>query len=87
MYNLSDLPAIEAELTEAYKADRESEDYDNLLQKYTGPATGLMYDEDSGKVEISEDWAPDEEGNILKIDEATGPATGKVLKDGVIVSA
>ena len=43
-----------------------------------------MYDEDTKKIVIADGWAPDVDGNVLNILENTGPAAGKVLKDGVI---
>ena len=40
-----------------------------MLDSYTGPATGLAYDEETKKLNIAKGWHADEKGYIVK-DEA-----------------
>lgn len=70
MVNKRDFAAIEAEI-KASGCDEE------VLQKYTGPGVGLMYDDKAG-LKVAEGWAFDVEGNLLNIEQATGPATGMI---------
>lgn len=78
--NIKDFPEIEKKIAGA----ETPEELHQYLQTYTGPGVGTMYDEDTKKIVIADGWAPDVDGNVLNILENTGPATGKVLKDGVI---
>lgn len=88
MYNVKDLPRLEAKINEAFAHANDDQEaaahFDAVLQQITGPATGLSWDDVTHKLNIVSSWAPDTDGNILNILENTGPATGKVLKDGVI---
>lgn len=88
MINISEIEEIEQKINRRYEKRNESEEayekFMNTLSKYTGPATGLIWDENTKKVTIAATHAPDTEGNILNISEATGPATGKAVVDGVI---
>ena len=67
-----ELPFNEADL-EFMAADLEAcEDEPGflvMLDSYTGPATGLVYDEDTKKLHIADGWHADENGYIVK-DEA-----------------
>lgn len=81
MMNLKDIPTLEAELSSLQDGPGKTARIDEV----TGPAVGLVWDDDAKKINIAEGWAPDLNGNILNIDDATGPATGMILRDGVIV--
>lgn len=83
MYNEKDIDRLVAELAQAQAEDGER--YEKLLEKYTGPATGLMYDDETYELTIASTFAPDEDGNIVNILDNTGPAMGKVLRNGRIV--
>ena len=88
MYNVKDLPELEAKLVEAYKvrndSDEQGEAFDELIQKITGPSTGLSFNDETLKLEIEESFLPDVNGNILNIYKHTGPATGMEVRDGII---
>ena len=64
-----ELPFNEADL-EFMAADLEAcEDEPGflvMLDSYTGPATGLVYDEDTKKLHIAEGWHVNENGFIVK---------------------
>ena len=80
MVNIKDIPELEKYLA----GIEEGPGKELTIQDYTGPAVGLMWDADAKKLVIADGWAPDVNGNILNIEQSTGPATGMVLKDGVI---
>lgn len=81
MYNVKDIPAIET----ALKKVKGEPDFDVLLAKYTGPDTGLVYNDANETLELASEFAQLENGDIVKISQHTGPATGKHLcDDGVI---
>lgn len=60
--NLRDLPKLEAEL----KAIEAEPGMDELLQRCTGPDTGLEYDDKTGKLNIVPGWHADSNGDIVK---------------------
>lgn len=64
-----ELPFNEADL-EFMAADLEACEgepgFPVLLDSYTGPATGLVYDEETKKLHIAEGWHVNEEGFIIK---------------------
>ena len=35
------------------------------LQKYTGPGVGLVWDDETGKLNVAEGWSVDHNGNIV----------------------
>lgn len=59
MINKRDFAAMEAEI----KASGNSEE---VIQKYTGPATGLMYDSEDG-FKVAAGWNFDAEGNVVRV--------------------
>ena len=60
--NISEMDRIAAKLKDA----KGSENYENVLRKYTGPGTGLVWDEDAEKLNIASDWYADANGNIVR---------------------
>lgn len=88
MFNVKDLPELEAKLVEAYKvrndSEEQSEAFEELIQKITGPNTGLSFNDETLKLEIEESFMQDVDGNILHRDKHTGPATGMEVRDDKI---
>ena len=60
--NTKDLAKMEAEL----KAVENEPGFDEMVQRYTGPDTGLEYDDKAGKLNIVPGWHADESGKIVK---------------------
>ena len=60
--NAKDFDRIAAKL----KSAKGTENYENVLQKYTGPGTGLVWDEDNEILNISMDWYVDENGDVVR---------------------
>lgn len=67
--NVKEIEKMEAELAEAKGTER----YEALRDKYEGPDVGLDYDENTGKIHIAEGWTTDENGDIVRQDDVTGP--------------
>lgn len=65
----------------------ECKEVENLIDIYTGPAVGLTWDEDTEKLELAEGYIFDNDGNIVLLDDVTGPGTGMIYKDGKLVPA
>ena len=72
---VSSISSIQDELNKLYKAYTEatgdaktdaSKKLDDALQKYTGPAVGLLYDEKVGVVNIAGGWHADANGFLVK---------------------
>ena len=60
--NIKDMDNIAAKLADAQGSDN----YENVLQKYTGPGTGLVWDEDAQELKIASDWIADANGDIVR---------------------
>lgn len=73
---------INAAIAEA--GTRDNEKVDDLIAFYTGPATGLYWNEGECKLMIAKGWCEDEDGNIVDPFECTGPATGLEYRDGKV---
>ena len=69
MYNKKDIARMEVELKESIGGPN----YDTLLQDYTGPGVGLIWDEDTGKLRLADGWIFDDNGDIVEKDAVTGP--------------
>ena len=54
--------AEDAELTQAQKGKI----FMLKLGHYTGPATGLVWDDETGKISIAPGWHADADGNVVK---------------------
>ena len=58
--NVKEIPAIEEKLRAAVRTNT----FADFAAQYEGPATGLDFDKDSGKVHIMSGWYADENGDI-----------------------
>lgn len=81
--NVKQFPEIEAKLSAI--EDFELEENKEYLDTHTGPAVGVVWNDSTLKLEIVDGWATDEYGDVVNIAKSTGPATGAVLVDGVVV--
>lgn len=61
MVNVRDFDEIKAKV-EAYYADGNAE----KAQWYTGPDTGIWYDEDTKEIKIASGWHADTNGDIVR---------------------
>ncbi len=87
--NRKEIPEAEVRIKEiiAKMGTSECEEVENLIDIYTGPAVGLTWNEDAGKLELAEGYIFDNDGNIVPLDDVTGPGTGMVYKDGKLMPA
>ncbi|MDO4439186.1 MAG: hypothetical protein Q4B86_07080 [Eubacteriales bacterium] len=60
--NKKDIPLIQAEL----KRCKNEPGFPVMLDSYTGPATGLQYNDKTKKLEIVSGWHVDNKGYIVK---------------------
>lgn len=60
--NIKDMDRIAAKLKDA----KGSDNYENVLQKYTGPGTGIVWDEETDTLNIASDWYADANGDIIR---------------------
>ena len=60
--NIKDMDRIAAKLKDA----KYSDNYENVLQKYTGPGTGIVWDEETDTLNIASDWYADANGDIVR---------------------
>lgn len=58
--NVKEIPAIEEKLRAAVRTNT----FTDFAAQYEGPATGLDFDKDTGKVTIHSGWCADENGDI-----------------------
>ena len=88
-YHRTEIPKLEAEIKAmiAAEKDDESPNVVELVQNITGPNAGLIYDPESGKLELAEGYIFDNDGNVVLLDDVTGPGTGMIYKDGKLVPA
>lgn len=90
MLNVKDIPKYTAEIRAAIDeaiasyGTPNSPAVDELVAKYTGPATGLWWDAGKKSLFIAKGWCEDEDGNIVDPVECTGPATGLEYRDGKV---
>lgn len=89
MINRREIPAAEAKIKAeiAERGTSECKEVENLIDIYTGPAVGLTWDEDTEKLELAEGYIFDNDGNIVLLDDVTGPGIGMIYKDGKLVPA
>ncbi|HIQ73306.1 MAG TPA: hypothetical protein IAA51_02685 [Candidatus Cottocaccamicrobium excrementipullorum] len=89
MMNRNEIPAAEAKIKAeiAKRGTPECKDVEALIDTYTGPATGLVWDEGAEKLELAEGYIFDNDGNVVLLDDVTGPGTGMIYKDGKLVPA
>lgn len=60
--NVKNLEKMAAEL----KAVENEPGFQELVQRYTGPDTGLEYDDKTGKLNIVQGWHANENGDIVR---------------------
>lgn len=60
--NQKDIPKMEAEIKAAEGEPGQQE----LLQRYSGPDTGLEYDDETDRLLIADGWHADASGNIVR---------------------
>lgn len=60
--NTKDFEGIVAKM----KAVEGTPERDVLLTKYTGPDTGVYFDEEAGELKVHTEWRVDEYGDILR---------------------
>lgn len=89
MINKNKIPEMEAEIQAliAKRGKAECKEVEDLVAVYTGPGTGLVWVEETGKLELAEGYIFDNDGNVVRLDDVTGPGTGMVYKDGKLVPA
>ncbi len=89
MINRREIPAAEAKIKAkiAERGTAECKEVEALIDTYTGPAVGLVWNEDAEKLELAEGYIFDDDGNIVPLDDVTGPGTGMIYKDGKLVPA
>ncbi len=89
MMNRNEIPAAEARIKEAIArmGTPECKEVESLIDNYTGPAVGLIWNEDAEKLELAEGYIFDNDGNVVLLDDVTGPGTGMIYKDGKLVPA
>lgn len=89
MINRREIPEMEARIKEmiATEGTDESQKVEALVQRVTGPAAGLIYDPDTGHLNLAEGYIFDSAGNVVLLDDVTGPGTGMVYRDGKLVPA
>lgn len=68
-YNKNDIAKLEAEIKEFLATPEE----DKVIDKYTGPDTGLVWDEDAKVLKLAESYMFDADGFIVRRDDVTGP--------------
>ena len=78
MYNRRDIPKLEAEIKALIKAEGsdETKSVEDLVSEYTGPSTGLIYNTETGKLELAEGYVFDANGDVVLLDDITGPGVG-----------
>lgn len=52
-------------LNDEEKAEAEKR-FQSTLGHYTGPATGLVWDDETGKISIAPGWHADADGNVVR---------------------
>lgn len=89
MMNKNEIPGAEAKIREMITkmGTAECREVEMLIDSYTGPATGLVWEEDDQKLNLAEGYIFDNEGNVVLLDDVTGPGTGMIYKDGKLVPA
>ena len=89
MMNRNEIPAAEAKIKAeiAKRGTPECKEVEALIDTYTGPATGLVWDEGAEKLELAEGYIFDTDGNVVLLDAVTGPGTGMIYKDGKLMPA
>lgn len=67
MMNIKDFAAIEKRLVSAAKSkEREGSQLMAILKQYTGPDTGVQWNDETGKLSIAKGWHADEAGNVVR---------------------
>ena len=61
-FNVADLEFMNADLAQC----ENEPGFVELLDSYTGPATGLFYNDKTKKLEIANGWHADKDGNIVR---------------------
>ena len=89
MINKREIPEMEMKIKAeiAERGTAECKEVEALIDSYTGPATGLVWNEDAEKLELAEGYIFDNDGNVVLLDDVTGPSTGMIYKDGKLVPA
>lgn len=73
--NIDDFPRIEKRIAEAAKkvdadpglSQQERDDaFMSILNHYTGPGTGIVWDDETGKLSIASGWHADDNGFIVR---------------------
>lgn len=62
MINVNDFDKIAEQL----KINKNHDNYEKLIQKYTGPGTGLIWDEETETIKIASGWYADANGDIVR---------------------
>lgn len=63
MMNINDFARIERELELAEKG---SNQFEAVLKRYTGPGTGVVWNDETKKLSVASDFKVDADGNIVK---------------------
>lgn len=85
MLNVKDLDRYNAEINAVIDASgADSDKAMDIIAEYTGPETGLWWNQGDRKLCIAKGWCEDEDGNIVDPVECTGPATGLEYRNGKV---
>ena len=87
MIDRKEIAEMEVKIKEMIAAEGtdESQKVEELVQQVTGPAAGLIYDPETGHLNLAEGYIFDNTGNVVLLDDVTGPGTGMVYRDGKLV--
>lgn len=86
MYKKEQIKELEARIAAAIKEDGtdESERVTAMVADIASPNTGLIYkpgpDGAPGHLVIADGWIADENGSIVKLEDVSGPGTGKIYR-------
>ena len=61
--NINDFERIEKELVMAEKG---SNQFEAVLKRYTGPDTGVEWDDETKKLSIVDGWHADDAGDVVR---------------------
>ena len=87
--NKREIPEMEKKIKELIIAEGsdETRKVEELVQRITGPAAGLIYDPNTGRLKLAEGYILDNGGNLVLLDNVNNPGAGMIYRDGKLVPA
>ena len=87
--NKREIPEMEKKIKELIIAEGsdETRKVEELVQRITGPAAGLIYDPNAGRLKLAEGYIFDNDGNLVLLDNVNNPGAGMIYRDGKLVPA